>query len=90
MLTWEDCVGLCEVDPETIDAIAEHERVPEIVALELANYLIHCPDGVPRIKRMIIEDIDASRGRGDAAHTRHLLRTLRHFIVYARSRSAQT
>ena len=87
MLTWEDCLGLSEVDADTIDAIAEHEHLPEMVALEMANYLIHRDDGVPRIKRMILEDIEASRLRGDAVHTRHLLLTLHHFVVFARQRA---
>lgn len=86
MLTWEDCLGLSEVDADIIDAIAEHEHVPELVALELANYLIHCDDGVPRIRRMIVDDIAAARDRGDDAHARHLLQTLQHFVAFARGR----
>lgn len=88
MLTWEDCLGLSEVDAEVIDAIAEHEHVPALVALELANYLMHCDDGVPRIRRMILDDIATARGRGDEAHARHLLHTLHHFVAFARRRTA--
>lgn len=89
MLTWEDCLGLSEIDLEVIDAIAEHEHIPEMVALEMANYMIHCDDGVPRIRRMIVDDIRASQAQGDDEHTRHLLRTLHHFVVFARHQAAE-
>ena len=35
MLTYQDCVGLCELSEAEIRAIAEHEHLPEVVALEL-------------------------------------------------------
>ncbi len=85
MLTWEDCIGIIDLDEDVVDAIAEHEHVPEIIALELANYLVHDPDGVPRIKRMILDDIESARARGDTDHLNHLRRTLQHFVAYART-----
>ena len=36
MLTFDDCLGLCELSEEEIRAIAEHEHLPEIVALDSA------------------------------------------------------
>ena len=39
MLTYEDCVSLSGLTREEIEAIAEHEHIPAIVAAELANYL---------------------------------------------------
>ncbi len=30
MLTFDDCLALCELTEEEIDAIAEHEHLPEI------------------------------------------------------------
>ena len=35
MLTYQDCVGMCELTEDEIRAIAEHEHLPELVALEL-------------------------------------------------------
>ena len=43
VLTFEDCLGLCELTEEEIRAIAEHEHLPQIVALELGNYLMRGP-----------------------------------------------
>ena len=80
MLTFDDCVALCELTEEEIAAIAEHEHLPMIVAAELGNYLIHGPDGQVLIQRMIVDDIQAARRRGDLVHAAHLKQTLRRFI----------
>ena len=80
MLTYEDCLGLCELTEDEIRAIAEHEHLPEIVALELGNSLIRGPDGELLVSRMLIEDIRAAQQRGDLVHAAKLKHTLRHFI----------
>ena len=80
MLTLQDCIELCDLTEEEIEAIAEHEHIPIIVAAELGNYLIHSPDGVPKIRRFIVDDIKAAEARGDNAHVRLLKLVLWHFI----------
>ena len=80
VLTLQDCIALCELDEDEVDAIAEHEHIPEIVAAELGNYLVHSKNGVPMLKRMIVDDIAAARRRGDLKHALHLRLVLRHFI----------
>jgi hypothetical protein len=79
MLTIDDCFALCELTQEEIDAIAEHEHVPEIVALELGDYLVHTIDGQKRIRSMIEEDIAAAQARRDFRHSAELKLALRHF-----------
>lgn len=83
MLTIEDCIAFCALTEAEVDAIAEHEHehVPEIVAAEMANYLIHTADGAPRIRRMIVDDIEHARVHGDHAHMAQLVHVLRHFIA---------
>lgn len=81
MLTLEDCLGLCELDESEIMAIAEHEHVPEIVALEMAEYLVHLPEGDVVIKRMILEDIQHARNNNQTAHAEVLESVLKHFIA---------
>jgi hypothetical protein len=61
MLTLQDCLELCELTEDEVLAIAEHENLTEIAALEFGNYLVHTPEGERRIKAMIVEDIDAAR-----------------------------
>ncbi len=80
MLTFDDCLGLCELNEDEVDAIAEHEHVPEIVALEIGNYLIEGPNGDLLVSQMFIDDIRAATERGDVAHAAKLKRTLRGFI----------
>ena len=80
MLTFEDCVALCELTEEEVAAIAEHEHLPMIVAAELGNYLIHGPDGALRVKRIILDDVLAANRAGDVRHALTLKLVLRQFV----------
>lgn len=80
MLTREDCIDLCELTAEEVGAIAEHENLPEIIAAELGHYLIHADNGVEKISRIILDDIEAAERRGDANHVIALKLTLKHFV----------
>lgn len=80
MLTFDDCVALCELTEDEIAAIAEHEHLPMIVAAELGNYLIHGPDGALRIKRIILDDLLAANRAGDSGRALTLKLVLRHFV----------
>lgn len=79
MLTREDCIDLCELTAEEVEAIAEHESLPEIIAAELGNYLIHTDDGIAKIHHIILDDIEMAERRGDINHVVSLKLTLRHF-----------
>lgn len=81
MLTLEDCIALSDLTEEEVEAIAEHEHCPEIIAAELGNYLIHSPAGVPMLKRIIIDDIHAARAREDWGRALKLRMVLRHFVA---------
>ena len=81
MLSLEDCIGLSDLTEEEILAIAKHERIPEIAAAELGNYLIHCPDGELCIKAMIVDDIAAASAAGQRDRVLALKLVLRNFIV---------
>lgn len=80
MLTFEDCLALAELTEDEILAIAEHEHIPEMAALELGNYLVHMPGGERRIKRMIGDDIAHARHTGNIRRAAELKLVLRHFI----------
>lgn len=82
MLTIQDCIELSGLTEEEILAIAEHEHLPEIVALELGNYLIQTPEGEKRIRAMIVDDMEAARARGDLRHVVQLKLCLRHFLEH--------
>ena len=81
MLTLEDCLGFCELTIDEIRAIAQHEHIPEIIAAELAEYLVHEPDGTIKIKRIILDDIEDFEKRGDSQKVESLRLVLAHFVA---------
>ena len=82
MLTFEDCVALCDLSVDEIAAIAEHEHLPEMAALGYGDYLIHGPDGEQHIKRMIVEDIEnVPKASGNLKHAEELEAILKTFIL---------
>jgi len=80
MLTWEDCLGMCELTEEEVRAIAVHEHIPLMAAAELGSYLVHTAHGVPRISRMILDEIRAAGARGDTVEAAKLKSVLRQFV----------
>lgn len=82
MLTIEDCIELSGLTEEEVLAIAEHEHLPEMVAVEMGAYLVETPAGEKRIKRMIADDIAAARSRGDSRHALALKLVLRHYLEH--------
>ena len=80
MLTFDDCVALCELTEDEIGAIAEHEHLPMIVAAELGNYLIQGPEGALRVKRIILDDLLVADRAGDKGRALTLKLVLRHFV----------
>jgi hypothetical protein len=81
MLTFQDCVGLCDLTEDEILAIARHEHVPGIAALELGHYLVRSPAGELVIKAMIRDDLAATSARGDRALALALKSILRDYIL---------
>ena len=81
MLTLEDCLGLCDLTEQEVLAIAHHEHIPEMVAVELGNYLVHAPDGEMRIKSIIRDDIAEAHSRGDGSAELGLKLVLREFVL---------
>ena len=82
MLTLQDCIALSGLTEAEVDAIAEHEHVPEVVAAEIANYLVRAPDGLPVVRRVILDDLRAALAGGDSARAGRLRRVLRDFLTH--------
>ena len=81
MLTFEDCLALCDLSVDEIAAIAEHEHLPEMAAIGYGEYLIHGPDGEQHIKRIIVEDIERAKASGNLKHAAELEAILKKFIL---------
>lgn len=81
MITLEDCIGLCGLTEEEVLAIAEHEKLPEIAATALAQYLLSMPNGSEKVRDMIVDDIRQSASAADhKEHVLALLHVLHHFL----------
>lgn len=80
-ITRDDILGMCDLTEEEVDAIAEHEHVPEAVAAALGNMLVHRDEGIDAIRRMIKDDVRAALARGDRAHASSLVKALHHFVA---------
>lgn len=80
MISLEDCIALCDLTREEVDAIAEHEHLSEIAATALADYLMRTKDGPAKVLQMIIDDIRNALERGDRDHAKELAHALRHFL----------
>lgn len=81
MISIEDCIALSGLTREEIDAIAEHEHLPEAAAAALAAWLVAKEEaGALEIRQMIRDDIRAALSAGNRAHAAELLAALRHFL----------
>jgi hypothetical protein len=80
MLTLQECLDLSGLEAEEIDAIAEHERIPEIAAAELGCCLLATIDGRRRIRGMIADDLSHARSVGDRRHAAALRSVLSRYI----------
>jgi hypothetical protein len=80
MISLEDCIALCGLNADEVEAIAEHEHIPEMAAAAFANYLLQQAGGPERIRTMIIEDIHKSLDDGRVRHATELFMALRHFL----------
>ncbi|HYG87723.1 MAG TPA: hypothetical protein VD978_15795 [Azospirillum sp.] len=87
MLTINDCIALSDLTEKEIDAIAEHEHLPEMVAIELGCCLVHCDGGARRIASFICDDIERARLHGNARHAADLTAVLRDFVAHHKMES---
>jgi hypothetical protein len=85
MLTWEDCLGLVELTEDEIAVIAHHEHLPQLAALELGNYLVE-HEGCHKIRRMIMDDIEAAHRAHDPLRVLTLKLALKRFVDCHRAR----
>lgn len=79
MLSLEDCLDFCELDSQEVEAIAEHEHIPIIVAAELGCSLLRSADGVRDLHAMLIDNIARARQKGHPENAAHWTQVYRQF-----------
>jgi len=79
MLTFEDCLAFSGLDESEVRAIAEHENIPQMAALEVGTSLMNRPGGETLIERMIVEDLERARRRGNVSRVVELQGVLARF-----------
>lgn len=80
MLTYNDCLGMSGLTQEEVSALARIKHLPEVVALEMGWSLCRTPEGKQTIRCMILDDVEAACGRGDARTAAKLGLVLHHFL----------
>jgi hypothetical protein len=80
-LCLEDCIALCGLTEAEVLAIAEHERIPGIAAVELGNYLLRDAHGELVLKAMICDDIAVARASGNRERELALRQVVRDFVL---------
>ena len=78
MLSMQDVLDYCDLDRGEIDAVAEHEHLPTMLAAELGESLLSTPQGVFRLHAMIIENMQEVLEAGHFEHVKELAQTYEH------------
>ncbi len=78
MLSMQDVIDYCDLDSGEIEAIAEHEHIPTMLAAELSEGLLCSPEGVCRLHTMIIENMEVAIEAGRYEHAKSLAKTYQH------------
>lgn len=79
MLTFEDCVELSELPEDVIQAIALHDHIPMMIALEMGVKMLHSPAGLRHIRQCILEDLNHYRQKGNNHCCQHYAQILDRF-----------
>ena len=81
MLTFRDCLDLAGIAESEVDAIARHEHIPAIVALELGNHLLRSPGGKLTIRQFVVDDIVEAQARHSCRECIKLSNVLGSFLA---------
>ena len=81
MLTYLDCLGMCDFSQDEINAIAHHEHISGMQAIALAEGLIHRRDGAVKLEQLLLDELAEAIREGDdrrALSMELLLQRFRH------------
>lgn len=72
MLSLQECFDLSDLSEDEIEAIAEHEHIPPIVAAELGTTLLKTRTGLCLLRLYLLEAIERARETGDFVKAKRL------------------
>ncbi len=79
MLSLKDCLDMSEVSDAELAAIARHEHIPPILALELGQRLIQSAGGLEKLRQFILDDIMSAQRYGRCRDCEQFSQTLAEF-----------
>ncbi|MEI6557807.1 MAG: hypothetical protein WCO00_05315 [Rhodospirillaceae bacterium] len=81
MLSLQDCIDLACTEsgmkPDEIAAVAEHEKLPYIVAVEKGAWMMEQAWGPPALRQIIQDDLSTAVAHGSWQHVNELTATYR-------------
>jgi hypothetical protein len=85
MISLADLIGFCDLTPDEVQAIAEHENIAETTAVMLGCHLLQSERGCEQIRdmlvdNMLVDNMRAAVRQRNVPRARHLVATLRHFL----------
>ena len=80
MINLDDIEDMTCLTRAEIEAIAEHENLPDLNAAALGEYTMKLHHGPQRVQEMICEDIRAALHKDNVAHARELYAVLHAFL----------
>jgi hypothetical protein len=72
VLTLEECRDFSDLSEEEVREIAEHERLPQILAAALGHALLRSPNGVEIIRGYLLQNLEKATARGDVLKVRQV------------------
>jgi hypothetical protein len=79
MLTLDQCIGMTSLTDDEIAIIAEHRRVPTIVAVEVGHTLLGTAKGKFVLRSYIVDLLAEAKVAGRHEKAKHLDRVLTQF-----------
>ena len=80
MLTYNECLDMCDLTDDEVSAIAVHEHMDPMIAMALGQYLV-THSGEQKVRKILLEDIEKARRLGNTQKEATLRRVLEHFIA---------
>lgn len=79
MLSLQDLLDFCDLGHKEIEAIADHQRVPMMVAAEIGQKLLSTPEGHIQLHNMMLDNMRHALANGQTEHLVSLTETFLNF-----------